>query len=91
MPSKRNNFLNFHGDHSMLTIKFVNGNDIPSDSDTSKITLAWQLGKQVIKAIDYPEQYDSCTIDFDIRTVHGDTTYNSDYDCTFAIAQLLKK
>jgi len=83
--------LNFHGNHSMLTIQFVNGENIPSDSDTSKIMLAFQLGKQIIKGIDYPEQYDSCTVDFDKRTVHGDTTNNYDYACTFAIAQMLKK
>jgi hypothetical protein len=82
---------NSHGSHTVLTIQFVNGINIPSDSDTSKVTLAWHLGKQVFKVLKYRKLYDSCTVDFDTRKIHGDTTDNSDYACTFTTAQMEKK
>jgi hypothetical protein len=79
------------GNHTILTIKFVNGVNIPSNDDTSKVILAWHLGKQIIKALKYPQLYDTYKIDFDSRIVHSDTTNDTDYTCDFTRAQMEKK
>lgn len=63
------------GNHTVLTIKFINGKNIPTDND--EITaLAKQLALQVKSTLKNPKEVESYTVIFDTKTVAGSITTN---------------
>ena len=61
------------GKHSSLTVKFINGKNIPAD--TSKMTeLEQQLGKKVKNIVKNPKEFESYVILFDKVVVDGSVT-----------------
>jgi hypothetical protein len=64
------------GKHTTPTIKFVNGQGIPTDNTQMK-ALAKQLAIEVKKAIKDTTKFDGYIVGFDIRTVDGVVTSNT--------------
>jgi hypothetical protein len=63
------------GDHTVLTITFINGKDIPTDDD--KVTaLAKQLALKIKPTLKNPKEIESYSIVFDTRTISGNLTTN---------------
>jgi len=61
------------GNHSVLTIRFVNGKNLPAGDD--KVTaLAKQLAKLIKATLKNPKAIESYTVFFDAKTVDGITT-----------------
>jgi hypothetical protein len=61
------------GSHSVLTIRFVNGKNLPTDDD--KMTdLAKQLAKLIKSTLKDPKAIESYTVFFETKTVDGITT-----------------
>jgi hypothetical protein len=73
-----------------LLVRFVNGTNLP-DNDSSKVELAWHLGKRIIKGLKSTKQYDGYIIGFDTRKVNGDTTSHIYFDCNFTTPQMKKR
>ena len=71
-----------NGKHATLTIKFVNGQNIPTDTSQMKV-LAKQLAMAVKKAIKDTTRFDSYVVGFDTRKTDGDVTSNNFYDFDF--------
>ena len=61
------------GNHTSLTVKFINGKNIPSDED-KQTTIAKELAKSIRKALKNPNEFESYIILFVTRTVDGSTT-----------------
>ena len=61
------------GDHNVLTIRFVNGRNLPADDD-QLVALAKQLAKLVKSTLKNPKEIESYTVFFDTKTVDGNTT-----------------
>ena len=64
-----------YGNHSILTIRFVNGKDLPTDDD-KVLALAKQLAKQVKLTLKNPKDVERYNVFFDTKTVDGNTTTN---------------
>lgn len=65
------------GQHSILTVKLINGKNIPTD--TPKMTaLLTQLGTQIKSTLKNPKEFDTYVIVFDTIVVNGDVT-NENY------------
>jgi hypothetical protein len=75
------------GKHSSLTIKFINGKNIPAD--TGKMTeLEQQLGAKVKNIIKNPKEFDSYIILFDKVVVDGSVTNETYTGHEFTLAEL---
>ena len=70
------------GKHATLTIQFVNGQNIPTDTSQMK-ALAKQLAIEVKKAIKDTTRFDGYVVGFDTRKTDGDVTSNNFYDFDF--------
>ena len=62
-----------NGKHTNITIRFINGNNIPTN-ETQITALAKQLGSKVKNVVKNPSQYESFTILFDKVEVDGAVT-----------------
>ena len=64
------------GEHTSLTVKFINGKTIPAD--TAQMTaLEKLLGSQIKTIVQNPKEFDSYIILFDQVTVKGNVTNES--------------
>lgn len=61
------------GDHTILTIRFVNGKNLPTNDD-EMVALAKQLAKLVKSTLKNPKEIESYNVFFDTKTVDGNTT-----------------
>ena len=64
------------GKHATLTIQFVNGQNIPTDTSQMK-ALAKQLAIEVKKAIKDTTRFDGYVVGFDTRKIDGAVTTNN--------------
>jgi len=78
------------GKHETLTIQFINGQNIPTDTSQMKV-LAKQLAMAVKKAIKDTTRFDSYVVGFDTRKIDGAVTTNNYYDFDFAPEDLKEK
>jgi len=76
-----------NGKHNILFIQFINGVNIPGNTDEEK-TIGKQLGQLVIKALKDPKQFDGYTIGFDTRKIDGAITTNRFYNYDFTPAEM---
>lgn len=61
------------GNHTLLTIEFINGKNIPTD-DAKIETLAKQLALQIKQTLKNPKQFESYKVLFDTRVTDGAET-----------------
>jgi len=61
------------GNHTSVTVKFINGKNIPSD-ESAQTTIAKELAQLVKKTLKTPNEFESYTILFVTRTVDGAST-----------------
>jgi hypothetical protein len=58
------------GNHTNVTVKFINGKNIPTDEAT-QTTIAKELAQLIKKALKNPNEFESYTILFVTKTVDG--------------------
>ena len=61
------------GNHTSVTVKFINGKNIPTDEAT-QTTIAKELAQLIKKALKNPNEFESYTILFVTKTVDGAST-----------------
>jgi len=75
------------GNHSTLTVKFINGKNIPTNDDSVTV-ITKALALQIKKTLKDPQQFDSYTILFVTRTVDGSTTTEKNFGHEFKATEL---
>jgi len=75
------------GTHTTLTVRFINGKNIPADDDKMS-EAAKQLALQIKKVLKNPNEFESYTILFVTRTVDGAETTEKSIGHEFKASEL---